>query len=51
MGQNFTPSVDRLLTLRPRYLMVTYLTHGDGVEGGGGVGRRMWGWGGGGVVR
>ena len=41
MGKKFTGSFDRLLKLSPRYVMVTCLTHGDGVEergGGGGVG-------------
>ena len=33
MGQNFTHSVDQLLTLSPQYVMVTYLTHGGGEEG------------------
>ena len=46
MGQNFTRSVERLLILSQRYVMVTCLTHEDGV-GGWVVERREWGEGGG----
>ena len=42
VGQNFTRSLDCLLTLSLRYVMVTCLNHGDGV-GGRGV-RRKDGW-------
>ena len=33
VGQNFTRSLNRLSTLSPRYVMVTCLTHWDGVGG------------------
>ena len=42
--QNFTRSLDRLLTLGPRYVMVTYLTHRDGVEGRRVCGVKRKGW-------
>ena len=48
VGQNFTRSVDRPLTLSPRNVMVTCLTHGDGVGGRRGGGEFDAGDGGGG---
>ena len=47
VGQNFTRS-DRLLTSSPQYVMVTCLTHRDGVGGRGGWALDKGGWGGGG---
>ena len=41
MGQNFTRSLDRLLTLSPRYVMVSCLTHRDGNGGRGGEGGEL----------
>ena len=44
MGQNFTRSLNQLLILSPRYVVVTCITHGEGVEGRGGWGVRRRGW-------
>ena len=44
VGQNIIRSLGQPLTLNPRFVMVSYLTHGDAVEGA--LGRELdAGWG------